>query len=301
VLAQKRFDGSTDFCDKGTGATTEEHEMCFAIASMPAVFDLDFDGFADVIYVGDLGGNVWRWAIHALGEDRVNDGSVSPTQPNWPFRRFFQGLVGSPHYKSFFTTPAGAIQNGTLYIALGSGERADIAFVGKSGQDEDNNRLYVITDPDPLESSGPPAGVLAETDLTDLSATASCSAIPGRGYFFLAAEGEKFVSRTNIFAGLVIAASFTPDPTAGLCEPRGDGLLYIFDLDCGEGYFTDGGSPSRSESLGTGMPTDPQISLGVDGTNNVIYIEKSSGELESLEAPDLGLDNGGIIYWREVE
>ena len=39
------------------------------------MLDLDGDGFADVIYVGDLGGNVWKWVIHDLGEDRVNDDS----------------------------------------------------------------------------------------------------------------------------------------------------------------------------------------------------------------------------------
>ena len=43
--------------------------MCFAIPATPAVFDLDNDGFADVIYVGDLGGNVWKWVIwEPLGE-----------------------------------------------------------------------------------------------------------------------------------------------------------------------------------------------------------------------------------------
>ena len=35
------------------------------------------------------------------------------------------------------------------------------------------------------------------------------------------------------------------------------------------------------------MPTDPQVSVGVDGKDNRIYIEKSGADLDSIEAPDL--------------
>jgi hypothetical protein len=49
------------------------------------------------------------------------------------------------------------------------------------------------------------------------------------------------------------------------------------------------------------MPTDPQVSVGVDGKDNRIYIEKSGADLESIGAPDLDIDDGSLIYWREVD
>ena len=76
VIAEKSFrDNATD----GT------EDMLFSIPSTPSVFDLNSDGLADVIYVGDMGGNVWKWVIQEIGEDRANDNSSLRTQPDWPF------------------------------------------------------------------------------------------------------------------------------------------------------------------------------------------------------------------------
>ena len=47
------------------------------------------------------------------------------------------------------------------------------------------------------------------------------------------------------------------------------------------------------------MPTDPQVSVGVDGKDNRIYIEKSGADLESIEAPDLDTGAKALLYWRE--
>ena len=66
--------------------------MKYAMPSTPAVFDLDSDGFADVIYIGDLGGQIFKWTISEIGEDRVNDTAVAgpEVQPSWNLKRFFE-------------------------------------------------------------------------------------------------------------------------------------------------------------------------------------------------------------------
>ena len=46
----------------------------------------DDDGFADVVYAGDLGGQVWKWDIHDVGEDTDAD----PLVDNWPSGIFFE-------------------------------------------------------------------------------------------------------------------------------------------------------------------------------------------------------------------
>ena len=119
------------------------------------------------------------------------------------------------------------------------------------------------------------------------------------------ADGEKFVTRTAIFAGDVIVGSFTPatddpgDPAFDPCTSRGSANLYDFDLVSGEGTARDvSNNPVRAVSIGAGMPTDPKVSVGVGGKENRIIIEKSGTDIESKEADDVNI-NGGILYWKE--
>jgi type IV pilus assembly protein PilY1 len=313
VLAEHKFDDDGN-CPWGTyDATAPDEFMCFALASTPAVFDVDFDGFADVIYVGDAGGSVWKWAIHDVGEDRVNDGTGLKTQPAWEFGRFFRApratISGDTYYKSFFTTPAGALDGGQLYVTLGTGERTNLGFEGVTSNTAENNRFYVLIDSDPYENvAGIPAQEETDTDgagplqaLTNVTSSTTCSAINPPGYFFTVGDGEKFVTRTDIFAGYVIGATFAPDATAvDPCVAKGVSALYAFRLSCGQGYFTDGGGdPDRNIDIGAGFPTDPQTSLGVGGTENRIYIQKSGSDLQSIEASDVEA-SGRLLYWREM-
>jgi Tfp pilus tip-associated adhesin PilY1 len=109
----RRFDTSGDCTDPlNYDSLNPEADMCYAIASTPAVYDTNNDGYADVIFVGDLGGNLWKWVIEGPGEDRVNDFSGLLSQPSWPFRKFFQAPsyqknpVSPTYFKSFFFPPA---------------------------------------------------------------------------------------------------------------------------------------------------------------------------------------------------
>ncbi|MEN8185462.1 MAG: hypothetical protein ABFS46_23345, partial [Myxococcota bacterium] len=247
------------------------------------------------------------------------------TQPSWAFRRVFNAPPakisgGLLRYKSFFAQIAGSLDKGHIWLLVGSGERADLPYPGEAANADENNRLYVVIDKDRFEQQwlppytlppmAPALPMVTQGDLDDLSNTAACSSLTGPGYSFMVADGEKFVTRSNIFAGLAIAATFTPlSNAANVCGAKGDGVLYIFDLLCGKGWFDDGaGNPTRGLDIGLGFPTDPQVSTGVGGADNRIYIEKSSSsdegggsELFSLEAPDLDLENAGLIYWREIQ
>jgi type IV pilus assembly protein PilY1 len=296
VLAEKKFDAS---------ATDAQADMLYTISSTPAVFDLNTDGFADVIYVGDLGGQVFKWVIHDVGEDRVNDGSGLRTQPNWPFKVFFQAPVtdigGTDFFKNFYFSPAATFHDGKLWLAFGSGERRHLPFQGVAGEDE-NNRFYVISDLDPYEQAATPLATLSEADLTDITGDEDGASFSNRGYYFKVADGEKFVTEVEIFAGQVIAASFVPTPDANVCAARGDATLYVFDVRDGKGFFeTDDASPvpTRGMAIGSGLPTNPKVSVGVGGKDNRVYIEKSGTDLWSSEQYDIPT-GGRYIYWREL-
>jgi type IV pilus assembly protein PilY1 len=297
VLAEKKFGSVAD----------PQASMLYSVVSTPAVLDLNFDGYADVIYVGDMGGNVWKWAIHSAGEDRINDGTGLRTQPNWPFKAFFAAgpqTTGSgagvvTYYRNFMFPPAATLSNGQLFLAFGSGERRNLQFEGDpvASELDENNRFYVMIDSDPYETGS--IATITEADLTDFSGSAAAQSFANKGFYIRVADGEKFVTNVEIFSGKVIAASFTPTPGADPCTARGVGNLYAFDVETGEGHFTDGGgATTRGLTLGPGLPTDPKVSIGVGGKDNRVVIEKSGSDIEIIEAPNVNL-NGATLYWRE--
>jgi type IV pilus assembly protein PilY1 len=303
VLGMKKFDD--------TDPTDPESQMLYAIPSTPAVYDLDFDGFADVIYVGDLGGNMWKWVIHEIGEDRVNDGSGSHSQPRWPFKKFFEAPIyqqnpANPiYYKSFFFPPAATFKGRTLWLAFGTGERANLKFMGSDTTADDNNRFYAMTDLDPLEKAPvEPHVPLGEPDLTDVSNDESCVSFAAgeRGYYFVGADGEKFVTNADVFFYYVFVGSYIPTENVDPCETGGIATLYVFKIHCGEGFFEDGSDPDRDLDVGSGMPTDPRITIGTDGEqSNRVIINKQAGEILNIEAPP-GFGSGvGMFYWREMD
>jgi len=299
VLAMERVDTAVR-----SDATVTNQQESYALAGGPAVLDLDFDGYADLVYLTDVGGNVWKWVLDGLAEDRVNDNSGRFDQPSWTFRKFFEAPTGKDGptvlYKSFFFPPSATMIRSKLYLAFGSGERTNLGFEGPTNSDDDNNRFYVATDLDPFERKLTPFPVLTEAELSDVTDDESCQAVTNRGFFLVGANGEKFVTNSEIFARNVIAASFTPTDLTDPCETGGGrATLYVFDVLCSEGFFGDPATPSRTLSLDKGFPTDPRVSAGVDGKKNRVFIEKSRAEIESIDAGDLP-STGSLLYWREL-
>ena len=103
--------------------------------------------------------------------------------------------------------------------------------------------------------------------MLDLSATQACSDVTGyRGYYFIGAEGEEFVTEIEIFLGYVFVGGFIPTEPKDPCDAFGSSSLYAFRIHCGEGFFTDATSkPQRSVQLGPGLPTNPRVTVGNDG------------------------------------
>jgi type IV pilus assembly protein PilY1 len=293
VLAMKYFDSDDESI---SGTQIGFKEMKYAFASAPAVFDLDFDGFADVIYIGDVGGNLWKWVVTNVGDDPINNSLADDNlaQPNWPFRLFFQGSPSaSPperldppgayddtiHYQSFFFPPTGVLRNHNLILAFGAGERAEavgLASRYNDGSLDDNNHYYVVKDSDPLARSGvaldPITDALGEADLADFDdpTPLDCGVMKStkQGYYITARDAEKFITNSVVFLGTVFTASFIPpdpDDLSDPCSSTGDAYLYAFDLECGIGRFTSnpgGPADKRRQAIGDGIPTRPRVSVG---------------------------------------
>ncbi len=306
-LAYKKFDTAGDCTNPANVVNnTPERQMCFSLAATPAVYDTDGDGFADLIYAGDLGGNVWKWVIKApLNLSAATTASQPAT--DWPFRKWFSAPIytsgGNKYYKSFYFPPAGTRKNGKIWLAFGSGERNDLLYTSSSTTTDDNNRFYVVEETDLYEALATPNALVTESNLTDLTSNNTCASLGStRGYFIVGAEGEKWVTNVEIFVGYVIANSFkivtvSSDP----CDISGVSYLWAFRVDCGQGLFTDAsGNATRKQDIGAGLPTDPRVTVGAAGdvTNRVI-ISKQGGDIINIGAPP-GFPTSGSFYWREL-
>jgi type IV pilus assembly protein PilY1 len=314
ILAQKRFDPTgVPAGDDPTVVTYDpanpERSMVFAIASTPGVYDLDDDGYADTVYVGDLGGNVWKWVIHDPGDDIINGSTGNADQAAWHFEKWFaapvhtHSVTGVKHYRSFYFYPSATVKSGVLWLAFGSGERADLKFAGYPTPQDENNRFYAVKDVDPFEK-GASAPVLGESTLFDMTATLggdnSTSVSSFDGLMFKGADGEKFVTATDIFFYYVFVASFTPTTGGDPCSTGGDATLYAFKIYSGEGLFEDAsGNPVATIDLGDGLPTNPEVSLSGSSGGSRVFVNKKD-EVISLDT-GFTLDlPSGVATWEEV-
>ena len=109
---------------------------------------------------------MWKWDLSQVGV--LTSGKV-PTSV-WPANILFQAPVatlgsGALHYHSIFQGAAAAYLNGVLSLSFGSGERADLGYIGASGTDpndiigpyDDNNRFWVVLDRNPTGSGAFPS------------------------------------------------------------------------------------------------------------------------------------------------
>lgn len=302
------------------------NKMAYAITAEPAVLDLNNDGFADVIYVGDLGGQMWKWVIQPVGV--LTSGKV-PTSV-WPADILFQAPVadlaaGAKHYHSIFTGAAAAYLKGQLSLNFGSGERADLGYIGAAGSDpndivgpyDDNNRFWVVLDRAPLGSGAFPstlpiyeAATSGHQNLTDLTYINTTDPDPNdAGYFFRVPDGQKFVTDPIVFNGQVFSLTYLPDPAgagaSGDCALGGTTFQWAFSLSSGIGVLDDPASTAtiRGAMLSNGAPTNPRITVakGPDGKPIVkITVQTSTGALPPPPNGPGAPNPVETIFWRQA-
>jgi hypothetical protein len=281
--------------------TVGHDDMKYAISSQPAVLDIDGDRFADIILVGDVGGQLWKWDVSAKGVDGADADSLID---NWPSGIFFNAAPvtltsGDTHYKSMYSPASAAWVNGTLVYAFGTGERRNLLYEG-DGSADDNNRIYVIRDPSPTGNTSIPVSPYTEANLTNVTATATDGDLTDMGYFVIAEESEKFITDFLIFAGHAIAASYKPSfyPTCA----AGEAFLYTFRLYNAAGYFDANATPEAADRyyhIGSGIPSTPRISIAPNPSDDIGFINTSDKEVLDFEPPLRDDPDSSVIYWKQ--
>ncbi|SFM60408.1 pilus assembly protein [Marinobacter zhejiangensis] len=271
----------------GSGANLELADMRFSIPSAPKVLDVSGDRLANQIYVGDMGGQIWRFDITNGNQasslitagviaDLAGDDAASN-------RRFY-------HAPDLFGLNVG----GSRYLGMVIGSGYQAHPLDKIIDD----RIYMIRIADVTESPKDPNDVtqvlytkLTESDLYDTTdnligqgnaaevATAQTALAAADGWYIrLVRDGEKVLSTSQTVNGQTFITTYEPSPNLTSCYPSaGQSRLYHIYVKDGQPVINYDGvgesdeltTPDREVALSTlGLPPDPQR-MRVDGKDIV--------------------------------
>ena len=273
-------------------------DMRYSFPSDLRVIDPDNDGDADMIFVGDTGGQLWRFDIN-------NDAETDTDFLTGTVLANFSD-VETVDNRQFFYEPDIALANSSdgnsfLNIAIGSGERYqpnDLTVQNRYY----SIRSYNIFGP-PLDAEGNISypDTLTEDDLVDVSTSLGSADTSGdivNGWFFnFLGDGEKSLSTTLTLDDTLYFTTYVPPATAaGVCSASiGTGQVYSVDLFYGDPANGETEETSRFVVL-TQLGIPPRVSgLIVEAAPNIV--SKFVG-LETVN-PAEELSPFQRIFWAE--
>ncbi len=237
-------------------------------ATKPRAVDTDLDGNADLIYVGDMSGSVWRFA---------SGNSANPS--TWSKSTLFTN--GLP----ITAAPAAAFGEGNkILVYFGTGIYLDDTDFGTTTQ----QRFFCVYDRQDGATHTP-------TDMLDQTSTIhTMSSTTGGWYVNLwSAVGERVTEQAVVVAGAVLFTSYTPVMT--ICQAGGHSYMYRLKYDDGGSVKDkDGNVQPRVEDLGEGVASRPVVDLVHDD----VIIQSSDAEIhvEEIGASFIDLN---VKAWQE--
>lgn len=207
-----------------TGADTTVADMNWAVPSDISVVDLDFDGIADFLYFGDLGGQVWRVD---LDDEDVDDSEVHK------LANLSGGGVADN--RRFFYPPAVALVTNDsgdpeLYVTIGSGYRSHPL------DEQVDDYFYAIKDATAPVGLAP--STLSAGNLPTLGGSGGVDPTGPGWKLPLEDDGEKTTAASTVINGQVIFTSYQPQADQledNKCAVRmGTSFLYLVDLVSGK-------------------------------------------------------------------
>ncbi len=283
------------------GSTDDRQYMNFSLAANPLALDLNSDGYVDRIYIGDVGGQVWKFDLSAPAT--LSGGMVT----NWTGKRVFAAnpsQANPPPTGEYY--PAQAIyapinaaldEQGNLWIYFGTGDR-------NHPNNTSANRFYGIKD----NTSMGNGSVLTESNLVDVTST---DATATQGWYVRLASTEKVLAAADIFNRTVYFSTFTPTTTTSCGSGGGTAKLYAVQMVTGYAAVdwahdaavltTTSASQNRAKTIGTGIPSKPIVIITESGATltTSVVAATTSQQLPSNPAPPPS-SMRRVLYWREV-
>jgi type IV pilus assembly protein PilY1 len=255
----------------------------YGIPASPAIVDTDNDGFIDTAYIGDLGGNVWRFNFC-----RKSDGDSCGTS-NWAGGKLYASSTGN--IRPIYTTVSAAVDPyGHLWVYWGTGDKYDPTAPNAQ------EKFFAVKDLNRTTTYG-------INDLDNItSGTYDPSATKNGWYINFSGSGEKVLADSVVFGGNVYLTTYTPSSGGNPCDQAGSASLYAVNYITGGGLFSSG---TRSMSIGSGIASAPVISLKPDTGTPDLYVTVSGGTGTGASTSRAGITPPGVanrtnlIFWRD--
>jgi type IV pilus assembly protein PilY1 len=301
------------------GSVSDDRQyMNFSIAAPPRAVDLNSDGHVDRVYIGDVGGQLWKFDFSTPAT--ISGGVITNWNPSQTGKRFF---VASPsqtnppltgeYYpaQAIYTAPAVARDAAkNLWVYFGTGDR-------NHPNNTSSNRFYAIKDTTEVNGAAvmTQGSYFQESSLTDV--TAGTGSVTQGFYIRLGVNAagtvvnanEKILSSVDAFASVVFFTTFTPT-TATVCNGGGgDARLYAVNLTTGDAALnlTTGGvlpsgsaAVSAARGIGTGIPSRPIVTIDQNGNIGNPYIITGTTNQQVTNTPVPALSTKRLVGWREV-
>ena len=330
-VATLTLDGSNKyqpgFTNSGTkiwGYTNADNAtMKYSFPSELTVLDVDGNGFFDRIYVGDTGGQVWRFDISATATT------------SWTANRIFSTNATSDSDgvgRKIFYKPAVTFVKGIPTIFIGTGDRSHplnravvdrLFMIRDRGQVTADNKsidhLVNLTS-NLLQDANTMIGASTDTSLTTVTGILyNLRLATNYGWYVnLENDGEKVLAAPLVFNKQVFFTTYTSSPDASLdvCQigNLGTSRLYQLKYETAEAVYnhdttndTTLGANERADgtkgavlrrtdrvkNIGVGIPSG--IVTLIDASGKVSLMISSSNRIGNYQAPDAKMISP--LYW----
>ena len=283
-----------------SGATTKVTGMNYSIPSKPTVLDLDNDTLADVIYIGDLGGQVIKFT---LNNENKGAASLATGKVIAKLGRSDATVSGITNKRKIFEpiTVTRVKRNNEKYMAVIAGTGSRSRPLNKQIYDalvvfKDKENYYNVT-PQPITTP------LKMADMYDITTvfnkdTLNANVVKSAGFKLMMKEsngvfvGEKILSEQVVYDNKILFSSYVPDAYSTRCFPI-EGYSRTYQISLFDG------SPTDSENIGdpSNLKQEDRYSTntlpGIAAGSKIIYTEDKVIELVNTKAKELG--SGGSL------
>ena len=226
------------------------HGTTGAMPAPPKAVDTDNDGFIDRVYIGDLSGNMWRFAFcnsHDKNYFRPGTDKSCTNTTHWTGAQLYSG--GG---QQIYTAPSVVKDTSdNIWVYWGTGDKQCPALITGA-----NGAFYAVKD---------------DCDTRPTCTTRCCPSTGTIGWTVSLTGGEKILGEPAVFGGEVFFTSYMPWTEGGdPCRRGGSGRLHRL-------KYTTGVQVHAPINLGTGIPSAPVITINPERTRADVFVTMSGG------------------------
>jgi type IV pilus assembly protein PilY1 len=297
-----------EYYNPGSVADDRQY-MNFSLPASPAAVDLNGDGYIDRVFIGDVGGQLWKFDVSTPA--LISGGVITNWTPAQTGKRLF---VASPsqanpppageYYpaQAIYSPPTLAYDSAkNLWIYFGTGDRNHPNNTG-------SNRFYGIKDTTELNGAAvmTQGSYIQESSLTNVTTgTGSVT----QGYYIVLGSDEKVLAASDVFAGAVFFTTYQPSTAVQCGGGSGTARLYAVNLSTGDaainlttaGVFPSGtAAVASSRTIGSGIPSRPVVVIDQNGNIGNPYVITGTTNQQITNTPIPAISTKRLIGWREV-